>query len=114
MLRDGVEHFPAEIRPYLARNGKLAPPDYAFTPPELTAMLRGEGFTVVEMGGPGALARSVRPETLEKIRADRAHYSRFIDYSLAFDFDPHNLGLGAVNLLVVARRNARHNARRRR
>jgi SAM-dependent methyltransferase len=112
VLRHGVERFPAEFRPWLAREGKLTPPDYAFTVPELTALLRAEGFAVERLGGPGALARSIRPDSLERIRADRALFERFIGYSLAFDFDPYNAGLGAVNLMVVARRKANGNGKR--
>ena len=104
VLRHGVERFPPEFKPWLAAQGKLTPPDYAFTVPELTGLLREGGFAVERLGGPGALARSIRPESLERIRADRALFERFIGYSLAFDFDPHTAGLGAVNLLVVARR----------
>jgi SAM-dependent methyltransferase len=104
ILREGVERFPEEFKPWLARQGKLTPPDYAFTVPELTGLLEVAGFTVERLGGPGALARSVRPETLDRIRADRALFERFIGYSLDFDFDPHTAGLGAVNLMVVARR----------
>ena len=104
ILEHGVEAFPEAIRPYLAREGKLTPPDYAFTVEEMTQLLEQQGFEIVELGGPGALARSVRKETLEKIRRDKALFHRFVQLSLAFDFDPHNAGLGAVNLLVVARR----------
>lgn len=104
VLRHGVEQFPDAFKPWLAREGKLTPPDYAFTVPELTALLREQGFAVERLGGPGALARSVRPESLARIRSDPALFERFIGFSLAFDFDPHNAGLGAVNLLAVARR----------
>ncbi|MEE8433496.1 MAG: methyltransferase domain-containing protein [bacterium] len=102
--RDGVEAFPPELREHLAREGKLTPPDYAFTPEELTAGLNREGFEVVQLGGPGALARSIRPESLAKIQGNAALYERFIQLSLEFDFNTHNLGLGGVNLLAVARR----------
>lgn len=104
ILREGVERFPEAYKDWLAGEGKLTPPDYAFTVPELTEGLAAQGFAVERLGGPGALARSVRPETLERIRADRALFERFIGYSVDFDFDPHNAGLGAVNLMVVARR----------
>ena len=102
--RDGVETFPPELREHLARVGKLTPPDYAFTPEELTAGLKREGFEVIRLGGPGVLARSIRPESLAKIQGDAALYERFIELSLEFDFNTHNLGLGGVNLLAVARR----------
>ena len=104
ILRRGMERHSDADRAWLAAQGKLTPPDYAFTVPELTGLLTGHGFVVAQLGGPGALARSVRPETLEQIRADPALFERFIGYSLEFDFDPHNAGLGAVNLMVVARR----------
>lgn len=107
LLQDGVEHFPDAFKPWLAREGKLTPPDYAFTVPELTALLRAQGFAVERLGGPGALARSVRLDNLERIRSDPGLFERFIGYSLDFDFDPHNVGLGAVNLLAVARRTGR-------
>jgi hypothetical protein len=111
-----VERFTPEQRAHLARVGKLTPPDYAFTVPELTALLERNGFAVEETGGPGALARSVRPGTLAAIRRDAALFQSFVELSLSFDFDPHTLGLGAVNLLVVARRkgaHATHSGRRR-
>jgi len=104
ILRHGVERFPPEFEPWLRREGKLTPPDYAFTAPELTDLLEAEGFAVQLIGGPGALARSIRPESLERIRSDPALFERFIGYSVAFDFDPYNVGLGAVNLMVVAHR----------
>ena len=109
IVAHGVETFPPDIRQYLAESGKLTPPDYAFTPEEITAGLNREGFEVVTLGGPGALARSIRAESLAKILADRALYRRFISLSHDFDFNAHNLGLGGVNLLVVARRRASGN-----
>lgn len=104
ILKTGVETFPEETRRWLAEQGKLTPKDYAFTVPELTALFHREGFRIVEIGGPGALARSVSRESLQRILQDPALLERFIDFSLEFDFDPHNLGLGAVNLLAVAQR----------
>jgi SAM-dependent methyltransferase len=104
ILHNGVEDFPPEFKPWLAQVGKLTPPDYAFTIPELSGLLHRAGFAVERLGGPGALARSIRPESLQRIRDDRALFQRFIDYSLAFDFDPHCAGMGAVNVMVVARR----------
>lgn len=115
ILDNGVEDFPPDISAYLARSGKLTPPDYAFTVDELRALLNREGFQAVRMGGPGALARSIKAESLQKIRQDQGLFKRFIDLSLDFDFDAHNLGLGGVNLLVVARRRqpARNGRRKR-
>ena len=114
ILHQGVEDFPPEFKPWLAQAGKLTPPDYAFTIPELSGLLYRAGFAVERLGGPGALARSIAPESLRRIAADPALFERFIGYALAFDFDPHCAGLGAVNLMVVARRTgptAEHAAR---
>ena len=104
ILDQGVEMLPAEVEAWLEREGRKTPPDYAFTVEELTAEVRAQGFRVVALGGPGALARSIKPESLAKVRSDRALWERFLEFSLTFDFEPHNLGLGAVNLLLVAKR----------
>lgn len=104
ILEQGVESFPEETRRWLEEQSRLTPKDYAFTVPELTALFRKEGFRIVEIGGPGALARSVSRESLQQILQDPVLLERFIDFSLEFDFDTHNLGLGAVNLLAVAQR----------
>ena len=104
ILDQGVERPPAEVEAWQEREGKKTPPDYAFTVEELTAAVRANGFRVETLGGPGALARSIKPESLTKVRSDPVLWERFLEFSLAFDFQPHNLGLGAVNLLLVARR----------
>lgn len=118
ILERGVENFPPEVEAWLEREGKRTPPDYAFTVEELTNLVRSQGFRVIELGGPGALARSVKPETLTKVRNDAVLWGRFLDLSMTFDFDPHNLGLGAVNLLLVAQRvspkHSKSNSKRRR
>jgi hypothetical protein len=112
ILEQGVESFPEETRRWLAEQGRLTPKDYAFTVPELTSLFHREGFRIVEIGGPGALARSVSRESLRRILHDPVLLERFIDFSLEFDFDPHNLGLGAVNLLAVAQRDEKMEAGR--
>lgn len=103
-LEKGVEDFPPEILDYLNKAGKLAPLDYAFTVDELVSKVTALGFIVEILGGPGALARNLTPENLEKVRGDRTLFQRFIDLSMVYDFDPFHLGMGAVNLLLVGRR----------
>lgn len=104
ILKEGVEVWPDRIKEYLNRSGNEAPNDYSFNVSELTAMIEKEGFEILDVGGPGALARSVKPESLEKIRNDERLFNEFIKLSLIYDFDKNNVGLGAVNLLVVAKR----------
>ena len=62
--------MPRDWRGQVAGEEKLTPPDYAFTPEELTAGLNRDGFEVVQLGGPGALARSIRAESLAKIQGN--------------------------------------------
>ena len=104
ILAHGVEQHDPETRALLEREGKLTPPDYAFTIPELAELVRNNGFEVVRFGGPGALARNLERAQLQRITADETLFRRFIQLSLRFDFDPHNAGMGAVNILMVAKR----------
>jgi SAM-dependent methyltransferase len=106
ILAKGVEEWPPAIKRYLEDTGKDAPLDYSFTVEELTEILEQNNFEIAEIGGPGALARSIKAENLEKIRSDERLFNEFIKFSLDFDFDKHNLGLGAVNLFVIAKRKA--------
>lgn len=108
ILAQGVETFPDDVRAWLEATGRLTPPDYAFTPEELCTLVEAQGFAVEVLGGPGALARSIRRESLDAVLADPRLFDEFIDLSMAFDFQPHALGLGGVNLLLVARRHPAH------
>lgn len=112
ILADGIEHFPDDVQTWMAETGRLTPPDYAFTPEELSALVEAQGFAVEVLGGPGALARSIRPESLDKVLADPRLFAEFVELSLAYDFQPHTLGLGGVNLLLVGRRRKGRNAGR--
>ncbi|MDH5560834.1 MAG: class I SAM-dependent methyltransferase [Deltaproteobacteria bacterium] len=104
LIKNGVEIWPKNIQAFLDKEGKSIPFDYAFRVDEITNLVTREGFEILEMGGPCALARNIQPENLAKITKDRHLFDQFIDLSMDFDFDRHNIGLGAVNLLVVAKR----------
>lgn len=105
VIEKGVEVWPEEIKSYLEKSGKDAPPDYSFKVDEIVGLIEeNSNFEVVKIGGPGALARSIKPESLETITKDDELFSRFVALSLDYDFDKYNIGLGAVNLLVVAKR----------
>lgn len=106
-IENGVEKWPADIQEYLNKTGSAAPLDYSFGTDELKNLLNKEGFGVLEIAGPGALARNIRPENLDKITSDKKLFKHFIELSMDFDFHPNNIGLGAVNLLVVAKRKKR-------
>lgn len=104
ILEKGVEQWPEDIKAYLEKSNKEAPIDYSFKVDELVNSIQSNGFKILEIGGPGALARSIKPESLEKIRSDERLFNQFIMFALDYDFDKNNLGLGAVNLLVIAER----------
>jgi len=104
IAENGVEKWPDDIKAYLEQSNKEAPVDYSFKVDELVDSIQSHGFKVLEIGGPGALARSIKLESLEKIRSDERLFNQFIMFSLDYDFDKYNLGLGAVNLLVIAER----------
>ena len=106
LLADGVEQYPPDVRDALGAEGRLLPPDYTFTPDELCALFDEAGFDVTVLGGPGALARSLRAESLQRVLDDPVLFERFLDLSMDYDFRPYTLGLGGVNLLAVARRRA--------
>ena len=104
LIEHGVEKWPDEIQTYLEETGASIPYDYAFNIDEITQLVSQEGFEVIEMGGPCALARSIRAENLEKIINDHNLFERFIQLSMDYDFNQYNIGLGAVNLLLIAQR----------
>jgi len=105
-LKNGIEKWPNEVQEFLDLSGNSIPSDYGFRPKEISQLLEQEGFEILSMGGPCALARSIKSKSLEKIRTERHLFDPFIQLSLEFDFNPNNLGLGAVNLFVVAQRKA--------
>ncbi len=104
IMENGVESWPEEIDTFLKASKKEAPLDYSFKIDELKEMVEAEGFDILEIGGPGALARSIKRENLEKIRNDERLFNEFIKFSLEYDFDKYNAGLGAVNILLIAKR----------
>jgi len=105
VMEKGVEEWPRDIKSYLEESGKDAPADYSFKVDEIVGLIEeNSNFEVVKIGGPGALARSIKPESLETIIKDDRLFSQFIELSLEYDFDKFNIGLGAVNLLIVAKR----------
>ena len=104
IIKHGVEIWPEDIKSYLEKSGKEVPADYSFKVNEITNLIEDEDFEILSVGGPGALARSIKPENLEKIRSDERLFNQFIKLSMSFDFDFNNIGLGAVNLLVIAKR----------
>lgn len=105
VMEKGVEEWPRDIKAYLVESGKDTPADYSFKVDEIVGLIeKNSNFEVVKIGGPGALARSIKPESLEAIIKDDELFSRFVDLSMKFDFDKNNIGLGAVNLMVIAKR----------
>ncbi|PID27331.1 MAG: hypothetical protein CR982_06165 [Candidatus Cloacimonadota bacterium] len=104
IINNGVEIWENDIKEYLEREGKDAPKDYSFEIDELTEYIKNSGYEILEIGGLGALARSIKPENLEIIRSDERLFNKFITYSLDFDFNKHNIGMGAVNTMVIAKR----------
>lgn len=104
IIKNGVEVWPDDIKEHLEKTNQDAPSDYSFDVDEILNLVRKEGFHITEVGGPGALARSIKKESLEKIRKDERLFNRFIEYSLKYDFSTYNLGLGAVNLYIAATR----------
>ncbi|MDH5751173.1 MAG: class I SAM-dependent methyltransferase [Deltaproteobacteria bacterium] len=104
LLENGVEDFPEDVVKYLEETGQLVPPDYSFTPDELMGLMKSAGFETEVLGGPGALARSIKPKSLEYILDRKKTFGAFLDMSMCFDFQTHSLGLGGVNLLAVGRR----------
>lgn len=104
IINNGVEVWDEKTKKYLEESGKDAPQDYSFETDQLLDHIKGSGFEILEVGGLGALARSIKPENLEIIRSDERLFNKFISYALNFDFNRYNIGLGAVNTMVIAKR----------
>ncbi|MBN1971218.1 MAG: class I SAM-dependent methyltransferase [Candidatus Delongbacteria bacterium] len=104
ILENGVEIWPEKIEKFLNDTGKDAPKDYSFTVTELKQFFSNSDFEIVEIGGPGALARSIKSENLDLIRSDDRLFNEFIGFSLNYDFQDETCGMGAVNTMIIVKR----------
>ncbi len=75
---------------------------YAFLPDELQRILESCGLRKIRMSGPGAYARTLPREILQKIMADSQQRQDFLDFCYEFDQNPYVLGMGKDNLFAAA------------
>jgi hypothetical protein len=84
----------------------------AFTPDELRAILEEEGLKVLRCGGLGTLANLCGEETLQKVLADEALFSEFVELCERYDHAILPGGTGTrqrAGLVAVALRTPREN-----
>lgn len=89
----------AEIEEY-GKGGTPWPITYTFLPDELEHILRENGVKNIQLAGPGAYARTIPKEILQKIMKDSAQKSAFLDFCHIFDQNPYVCGMGKDNLFA--------------
>ncbi len=82
------------------KGGAPWPITYLFLPDELKAILERFGVRNVHMAGPGAYARTIPHEILQKIMLDPAQKADFLDFCYRYDKNQYVLGLGKDNLFA--------------
>lgn len=101
--REGLMGGEAEIDAYQA-GGAPWPITYLFLPDELREILENCGFKKIHMAGPGAFARTLPGEILQKIMEDPGQRADFLDFCYHYDRNPYVLGMGKDNLFAAAER----------
>lgn len=101
--REGLMGGEAEINAYQA-GGEPWPITYLFLPDELRGILGNCGFRKIHMAGPGAFARTLPGEILQKIMEDPGQRADFLDFCYHYDRNPYVLGMGKDNLFAAAER----------
>ena len=101
--REGLRGGEAEIEAYQA-GGAPWPITYLFLPDELREILENCGFKKIHMAGPGAFARTLPGELLQKIMEDPGQRADFLDFCYHYDRNPYVLGMGKDNLFAAAER----------
>lgn len=99
IMKSGVIGGASEISEY--ERGK-APwcITYTFLPDELKALLENQGVQNIHMAGPGAYARTIPGEILEKIMNDPQNREDFLEICHKYDSNIYVCGMGKDNLFV--------------
>lgn len=74
---------------------------YGFLPEELTGILRKYSVSNIRLAGPGAYARTVPREVLQKIMGDPEKKKDFLEFCYVYDSNPYVCGMGKDNLLAI-------------
>lgn len=73
---------------------------YHFMPEELKDILQRNGVKNIVLAGPGAFARTLPREVLQKIMRDEVQRAQFLDFCHWYDSNPYVCGMGKDNLFV--------------
>lgn len=73
---------------------------YHFMPDELKDMLQKNGVKNISLAGPGAFARTIPREVLQKIMQDETQRKQFLDFCHWYDSNPYVCGMGKDNLFA--------------
>lgn len=101
LLAEGLMGGQEEIDEY-ERGGAPWCITYGFLPDELLGILEGLGLRDIRMAGPGAYARTVPHEVLQKLMDDPEQRRDFLDFCFEYDQNPYVLGMGKDNLFAAA------------
>ena len=102
-MKDGIMGGEEEIAEY-EQGGAPWCITYGFMPGELRGILERLGLRDIRMAGPGAFARTVPHEILQKIMGDPRQKRDFLDFCYEYDQEPHVVGMGKDNLFASAER----------
>ena len=103
LMEEGLMGAEEEIAEY-ERGGAPWCITYGFMPGELRGILESLGLHGIRMAGPGAFARTVPHEILQRIMADPEQKRDFLDFFYEYDQNPYVLGMGKDNLFARAQR----------
>lgn len=101
LLAQGLMGGQAEIDEY-ERGGAPWCITYCFLPDELQSILERLGLREIRMSAPGAYARTVPHEILQKLMRNPQQKRDFLDFCFVYDQNPYVLGMGKDNLFAAA------------
>lgn len=99
-LVTGLPDDPDELYERMELGEAPWPIHYCFLPDEIRSVLETAGLRDVKLSGPGALARSIPREILQRLLLTPEYRKRFLDQYYRFDTEPSVCGFGKDNLVA--------------
>lgn len=103
-LESGLTDDPDDVFAQLEQGGTPWPVTYMFRPEELESSLIEAGLAEVRLAGPGALARTLPGDVLQKLLYTDAYREPFLQRCYRYDSDRFVCGMGKDNLVGSGRK----------